>query len=153
MLKLSRVLLVILAVAATSVQAVNGGKTAKAEPSITGQIQKDGLTVQQAEQVLVMVLKHEKLFMKEPGFNIENIEFVPGYVNFHVTYDTPKAGATEVIGAFAVSPRTGDVWETNLCKRYAFPALKRVQAAIMQRTGSTFASETNDLRGMGCADE
>lgn len=150
-----RQLLAILAIASTvvQVQAADGERAARPVPLTASQVQTEGLTSAQARQVLVMVLKHEKLFMNKPGFNIEDIEFVPGYVNFHVTYDSPKAAATDVIGAFAVSPRTGDVWETNLCKRYEFQALKRVQGTIMQRTGKTFASEVGERRGLGCTDE
>jgi hypothetical protein len=153
MLNLSRVLLVILAFATTAGHAAGGEKAMTPGPLNASQVQADGLTIDQAKQVLVMVLKHEKLFMKKPGFNIEDIEFVTGYVNFFVTYDSPKAAATDVIGGFAVSPRTGDVWEANLCKRYDFPALKRVQATIMQHTGKTFASEVSERRGLGCTDE
>ncbi len=77
-------------------------KAPSASPVISGQIQRNGLTAQQANEVLIMVLKHEKLFIDKPGFNIENIEFVPGYINFHVTWDSPQAAATDVIGEFAI---------------------------------------------------
>jgi hypothetical protein len=68
-----------------------------------------------------------------------------------LTYDSPKPGATQVLGRYAVGRLTGDVWETNLCKRYDFPSLKRVQAEIMARTKKTFADESDARRGLGCA--
>ncbi|AUP76360.1 hypothetical protein CWS02_05580 [Enterobacter sp. EA-1] len=91
-----------------------------------------------------MVLKHETLFIDKPGFNIEHIEFVPEYINFHVAWDSPDAAATDVIGEFVVSPRTGDVWESNMCKQYAFSELKRLQTEIMKRTGWTLAGELKE---------
>ena len=117
---------------------------------ISGQIQHNGLTAEQARELLIMVLKHENLFIDKPGFNIEHIEFVPGYANFHVTWDSPEAAATDVIGEFAVSPRTGDVWESNNCKQYSFPELKRLQAEVMKRTGWTFSGELKEREGLGC---
>lgn len=73
-----------------------------------------------------------------------------GFYTFSVTFDSPKAAATDVVGAFAVSRLTGDVWETNLCKRYAFPALRAAQRRIMARTHGSFRAETAARQGLGC---
>jgi hypothetical protein len=123
-------------------------------------VQPSGLTKEQAKQVLVIVLKHLKFNLAREGMYLDGDitapsggPFHPGYYDFALTYDTPDAAATDVLGSYAVSLKTGDVWEVNLCKRYAFPALTRVQVAIMQRTGQTFASEKNERRGLGCSDE
>jgi hypothetical protein len=68
-------------------------------------------------------------FKVDPGIPSER-----GFWEFGLTYDSPKLGATQVLGRYAVSRLTGDAWETNLCKRYDFPSLKRIQSAIMART-------------------
>jgi hypothetical protein len=115
-------------------------------------ISPSGLTEQQAKDILVMVLKHEKMYMYKEGFDIERINYAKGYTTFQVTYDTPKAAATEVIGAFAVSPRTGAVLEVNLCRNYSFHALTEIQNDIMKQTGATFASEKELLNQLGCGD-
>lgn len=119
-----------------------------------------GLTKMQAKQVLVTVLMHEKFKLAKPGVSI-NDDLLgpdgkpphPGYYDFSIGYDSPSAGATEYVGLFSVSTATGDVWETNLCKRYVFPALKATQKAIMKQTGKTFESEKRERRGLGCTDE
>ena len=75
------------------------------------------------------------------------------YWEFGLTYDSPKYGATQILGSYAVSKFTGDVWETNLCKRYEFPSLRQIQHAVMRRTGRSFADETKARPGLGCTDE
>jgi predicted nucleotidyltransferase len=62
-------------------------------------------------------------------------------------------GATQVLGHYAVSRLTGGVWETNLCKRFDFSKLRRMQAQIMQRTAKSRADEVEARRGLGFTDE
>ncbi|MDR3441349.1 hypothetical protein [Telmatospirillum sp.] len=150
MLTLSRILLALAVIAVVSAQPSAGQNTSGTGGFDERQVQPSGLSVDQARQLLVVVLQHEKLMVNKPGFNIENIEFVPGYVNFFVTYDSPKAGATDVIGGFAVSPRTGDVWETTLCKRYQFRTLSDIQKRIMEKTGKRFATNDEAKEELGC---
>lgn len=148
-MQINNALCIFLVLAACSAIAKSDGFQADA-------VQATGLTTEQAQQVLIVMLKHEKLLMTKPGFDIEALRSShPGYQDFGVTYDSPKAAATDVIGWFSVSKMTGDIWETNLCKRYAFPQLRRIQAAIMKRTGKTFASksEVTARRGLSCTDE
>lgn len=146
----NREILIILALLCCPLSVSASEKTLSPSPVISGQIQHDGLTPEQARALLIMVLKHETLFIDKPGFNIEHIEFVPEYINFHVTWDSPDTAATDVIGEFVVSPRTGDVWESNMCKQYAFSELKRLQTEIMKRTGWTLAGELKEREGLGC---
>lgn len=129
---------------------LTAGSSCAATPVISGQIRHDGLSTDQTRELLVMMLRHEKLFINKPGFSIETVRIIPGYINFHVTWDSPKAAATDVIGEFAVSPLTGDIWEINNCKRYSFKQLSQVQAEITKQTGKTFADEATVRQGMGC---
>jgi hypothetical protein len=84
-----------------------------------------GLTKDQAKQLLMLVLRHERYKLRKPGVfvdgDLKDDKGKPphtGYFDFSVGYDSPKAGATEYWGLFAVSVRTGDVWELNSCKHY-----------------------------------
>jgi hypothetical protein len=124
------------------------------------QVQPTGLTKDQAKQVLTVVLKHERYKLRMPGVFI-NGDLAdekgnpphPGYFDFSLGYDSPKAGATEYMGLFSVSTATGDVWEINTCKHFAFPALRRLQSEITARTRKTMADEVAQRRGLGCTDD
>jgi len=118
------------------------------------------LTADQARQVLIVVLKHEKIDIKKDGMDIDGpfkvdsgIPSQRGFWEFGVTFDSPKYGATQVLGRYAVSRLTGDVWETNLCRRYRFPKLGKIQAAIRLKTGKSIADEKDARRGLGCTEE
>ena len=74
----------------------------------------------------------------------------PGYIDFALTYDTPSAAATDVLGTWSVDILTGDVLENTRCKRYRFAGLKRLQAAISARTGVALPPEKLALGRIGC---
>ena len=107
--------------------------------------------------ILRVVLKHQRYDPNKLGMDLEALHKKdgndphPGFYDFRFTYDTPASGATEVLGAYAVSRFTGDVWEVNLCKRYSMRDLKKLQKIIMDRTGRSFASETKERLGLGCS--
>lgn len=152
--KMSRMLLLVFAITASVASAK--------EPTTIplDQITSEGLSRGQAKQVLIVVLKHQRYKLGKSGVFIdgdltdENGKPPhPGYFDFSLGYDSPKAGATEYWGLFSVSVSTGDVWETNTCKRFVFPALQRIQKNIMERTGKTMADEKAQRRGLGCTEE
>ena len=123
-------------------------------------IGQDGLTGEQAKQVLIEVLKYEKFQLTKKGMDIDgpfkvdpNIPTHCGFWAFGLSYDSPKYGATQVLGQYAVSRFTGDVWETNLCKRFDFPKLRRMQAQITLKTAKSRTDEVEARRGLGCTDE
>jgi hypothetical protein len=131
------------------------GKQAAFDPT---RIAQNGLTKDQAKQVLLIVLRHEGYKLTKPGMYVEYLrneqeeDPYEGYFNFSLGYDSPKAAATDVLGYFAVSKVTGDVWELNLCKRYSFPELRRIQKTIMMRTKKTFSDEKEQRLSLGCPD-
>ncbi len=131
-----------------------------AAPFKSAEVRENGLTKDQAKQVLMVVLRHEKYRLSMPGVFIDgNLADEqgnpphPGYFDFSLGYDSPKAGATDYLGLFSVSVKTGDVWEINSCKNFHFPALAQLQAMIMKRTKQTFAGEKDARKGLGCTDE
>jgi hypothetical protein len=121
-------------------------------------ISRDGLNLAQAKKVLTLVLRHEGYDLKKRGMYIDDDIKTPeggpphpGYVDLSLQFDARTAGATAALGYFAVSKKTGDVWEVNRCKRYRFPELSRIQRLIMQRTGTSLADEREQWKGLGCA--
>lgn len=124
------------------------------------QIEHSGLTREQAQQVLLVALKHQDYQMDKPGVFVDGNLLDengkpphPGYFDFSLGYEHPKAGATEYWGLFSVSTTTGDVWETNSCKRLDGSELRALQGQIMDRTGKSLADEQAQRLGLGCEDE
>ncbi|UZE31603.1 hypothetical protein [Pseudomonas asplenii] len=125
-----------------------------------GQVNPQGLSREQARQVLEVALKHENYKLGRPGVFIDGDLADengnpphPGYFDFSLGYNDPKAGATEYWGLFSVSVATGDVWEINTCKRLAGAELKQLQNRIMTRTGKSLSDEKVQRQGLGCSDE
>jgi hypothetical protein len=117
-----------------------------------------GLSLMQAKRLLLLVLRHEHIRIKRPGMYIESLKKPdgrtahPGYFDFTVTHDSESTGATEVLGSYSVSIRTGDIWEVNLCKHYDFAELSRAQKAIQKATSTSPRDEKDSRRGLGCSD-
>lgn len=142
--------------------AITASVASAKEPAIIplGQIAPEGLSRNQAKQVLIAALKHQRYKLEKSGVFIDGDltdengnPSHPGYFDFSLGYDSPKAGATEYWGVFSVSVLIGDVWEINTCKRFVFPALQRIQKNIMKQTGKTIADEKAQHRGLGCTEE
>jgi hypothetical protein len=123
-----------------------------------GEIHPQGLTLAQAKRVLVFVLKHEGYSVNKPGVFIEDLvdnkgnSSLPGYFQFSLGYDNPKAAALEYSGLYAVSVSSGETWEIHQCKTFSFPALQRVQRQIRAKTKKTAQEERVLRRGLGCTD-
>lgn len=116
-----------------------------------------GLTKNQAKQVLIVVLKHARFNLSTPGMYIDDDLHGPngepnrpGYYDFSLSYDTPKAGATNYLGYYSVNVRSGDVWEVESCKRYGFPKLRALQRKLKKRTGTALADERIARDEVGC---
>ncbi|WP_025127331.1 hypothetical protein [Pseudomonas sp. PH1b] len=121
------------------------------------QVNPAGLTREQAQAVLQVALKHQDYPMGKPGVFIDgDLQDEsgqpphPGYFDFSLGYNDPKAGATEYWGLFSVSLATGDVWEINRCQRLDGAELRALQGQIMARTGKTLAAEQPQRQGLGC---
>jgi len=120
-------------------------------------VAKSGLTREQAKKVLLVVLRHEKYHLNTPGMYIEDDLHGPngeanrpGYIDFALTYDSEKAGATAVLGNYSVNVLTGDVWEVESCKRYQFSVLRQLQTKIQSQTGVSLASLKQARQEVGC---
>jgi hypothetical protein len=117
------------------------------------------LSVAEARDLLLLVIRHEGYTLEKRGISLEVVttrSHQPvhlGYLDFSLTFETLSAGATDALRLYSVSPRTGEVWETNLCRRYEFPALEAEQKKIQKRTGYSPADEQELRRGLGCSDD
>jgi hypothetical protein len=133
---------------------------APADPLAAARIAAQGLTREQAQAILMLVLRHQHVPAK-PTLEIEHLvkngskpeDIRPGYYSFGVTSDSPNMGASNVWGMYAVSRYTGDVWESFSCRRYRFAKLRRLQATIMKKTGKSFLDERQERLMLGCSDD
>lgn len=116
-------------------------------------VDRSGLNEAQAREVLALVLRHDQV---PPDASVEvltgagGLALFAGYLAYGVSIDSPSAGASTPLGMYAVSLRTGDVWETNRCQRASFPTLTALQRAIRARTLTSLADERAQRRGLGC---
>ena len=109
----------------------------------------------QARSVALLVARHDNINVDDPDIVVDSMDgngaFVPGYLSFIIIAVDPHVpGKDHTLAMYAVSPRTGDVWELNLCKHYDFPDLVRMQHAIQRKTGSHLSDETASAKSMGC---
>lgn len=116
-----------------------------------------GLTTEQAKKVLIVVLKHEKYRLSDKGMFIDDNLLPPsgkpdrpGYIDFSLSWDNPKAGATAYLGYYSVNIKTGDVWEVESCIHYRFALLRALQRKIVQRTGTPLTNEDVARSEVGC---
>jgi hypothetical protein len=111
------------------------------------------LTADEARRLAVLVAEHDHIDTGDTHIEINSMdmgsEFIRGYASFIVIRESTSPGPDETLRRFAVSRRTGDVWETTLCTHYSFPELTRRQRALTGRIGSPgeVAAEQKEL---GC---
>jgi hypothetical protein len=115
----------------------------------------DQISSAQARSVALMVARHDSINVDDPDILVDSMDgngaFVPGYFSFIlIAVDPHVPGKDHTLAMYAVSPRTGDTWELNLCKHYDFPELERVQRSIQRKTGSHLSDETASAKTMGC---
>lgn len=153
-MKLSRALLLTVFLMTASVAA----KSAASLP--LGKIDSQGLTPEQAKQVLIFTLKREGyhlnrrgVFFDGPFLDDKGNPAIPGFANFGLGYTNPKDLAVSSWGLFAVNVSSGEVWEINKCKMYSFPALQSIQHKIRTITKITEADERLQRRGTGCTNQ
>jgi hypothetical protein len=115
------------------------------------------ITATEAESLVRVVLRHEKIRLSPRYCELERLDhegksFVSSYYSFGAHCDYPNTAATTPFGIYVVSPRTGDVWEFNRCKWFRFTELRTLQRDIKRRTHATDDAELTYRRKTGCAD-
>jgi hypothetical protein len=135
---------------------------ARAEGFKLAEVQQNGLSKMQAEQILQLVIARSayRKWLHSSNAYIENLDepakqAVPGFFMFRLAYDAPTAGATAYAGPYLISQKTADVWDVSLptaCKNLHFPALTRLQAGVMKETGATVQDESALRKAFDCFD-
>jgi hypothetical protein len=119
------------------------------------QAQDSTIGVDDAKQLVGIVLRHQKFPSSSPYCTVENLDkngepFQPGYYAFGASCDFPNTPATSPWGTYLVSPRTGDVLNYDTCRWLSYSDLRQRQKQIMLKTGATRASEQKYRDSRGC---
>ena len=114
------------------------------------------LTASQARRIALLVARHDKIDLSDTHIEFNSMDtgadFVPGFSSFIVIRESTTPGPDETLRRYAVSRRTGDVWEMNLCTHYAFPELARMQLALAGHSGNEGAEVAQQGRQLGCSE-
>jgi Effector immunity protein Tgi2PP len=105
----------------------------------------------------MLVARHEKIDVSDTHIEVNSMDmgaaFVPGFSSFIIIRESMTPGPDETLRRYAVSRRTGDVWEMNLCTHYDFPELTRLQQALLGHPPNEAAELAAQGRELGCSSE
>jgi hypothetical protein len=114
----------------------------------------------QARQVAVLVAQHDNITVDDRTIVMNSMDtrsdagFIPGYFSFSVIRESDTSTQPdETIRMYVVSKKTADTWELNLCRHYEFPALKKFQRDLIQKTGAAAGDDSEMPKAIGCADQ
>ena len=135
-----------------------GGQTAPKSPlkkeSAKSAARVQYVTGEEARRLVLMALKHDGHDPETtPGLVLTEItdatgrDAFAGFRMFSLAFEAETGGSNN-IATYAVSKKTGDLWDSDRCVRYVFPELKVEQQKIMKRTGSTFESEAMERKAL-----
>ena len=127
-------------------------------------ISKRGITLKQAEYIVALTARHEKLpvMMRYSAIDrnaYTDPAFPPdGFYYFSLAYMDLGSLVINYRNSYYVERKTGDVLEEETamntpCLRVSFPALAKLQSKIMAATGASFASEAAQQHTLECVTE
>lgn len=112
----------------------------------------------QARQIALLVAAHDHITVDDRNVVLNSMDtrtpegFLRGYYSFSIIREGSSAAeADDTIRMYAISKRTGETWEMNLCNRYNFPALEKMQKSVMRETGSNLVEDPGMPKDIGCA--
>jgi hypothetical protein len=115
------------------------------------------LTASQTRRIAQLVARHDNIDLSDTHIEFNSMDtgaaFVPGFSSFIVIRESTTPGPDETLRRYAVSRRTGDVWEINLCTHYAFPELARMQVAMAGHPGDEAGQIAEQGRQLGCSEQ
>jgi hypothetical protein len=156
------IVLVVLLVTAALAAAAQIGTVSRAQHVSVEQVIRKSNTAQpatissvEAKSLVQAVLKNRNIHLSAKYCELKALgrdgkPFVADYYTLGASCDYPNTAATTSFGVYVVSPRTGHVWEFNICEQFSFPTLTRIQKDIKQRTGNTDIAEAKYREQMGC---
>lgn len=113
------------------------------------------LTEGQARRIVVLVARHDNIDLTDTHIELNSMDmgadFVPGFSSFIIIRESMTPGPDETLRRYAVSRRTGDVWEMNLCTHYDFPELMHLQQALAGHSHDEAAAVAEQSRELGCS--
>ena len=135
----------------------------KAIPSFQ-HISKRGITMKQAEYIVALTARHEKMPVMAHYSAIDRNTYTdptfppPGFYYFSLAYMDRVSLVISYRNSYYVERKTGDVLEEETamntpCLRVSFPALAELQSKIMAATGAAFVSEANQQHTLECITE
>jgi hypothetical protein len=123
---------------------------AAARPAASGR----GLTPRQAHAIAVLVAHHDRIDLSDTHVELNSMDlsaaFVPGFYSFIIIRESSMPGPDETLRRYAISRRTGDVWEMTLCTHYDFPELTRMRRTFGRAGAAAEVAEQG--RQLGCGE-
>jgi len=113
------------------------------------------ITPRQAHQIAVVVARHDDIDLADTHIELNSMDlgrdFAPGFYSFILIRESTSPGPDETLRRYAISRRTGDVWEMNLCMHYDFPELTHLQRSFSGRSVSNPAELSAQSKRLGCS--
>jgi hypothetical protein len=113
------------------------------------------ITLRQAHQIAALVAHHDDIDLGDTHIELNSMDlgsdFTPGFFSFIVIRESTSPGPDETLRRYAISRRTGDVWEMTLCTHYDFPELTRLQHTFSGRAGTDASELSAQGKHLGCA--
>jgi hypothetical protein len=112
------------------------------------------LTARQAHQLAVLVARHDDIDLSDTHNELNSMDlgmdFTPGFFSFIIIRESSSPGPDETLRRYAISRRTGDVWEMTLCTHYDFPELERLQHSFAGRGAASGTELSAQGKRLGC---
>lgn len=114
-----------------------------------------GITAHEAQRIAALVAHHDRIDLSDTHIELNSMDagadFVPGFYSFIIIRESSTPGPDETLRRYAISRRTGDVWEMTLCTHYDFPELTRMRRAYAGHPGGAAAEVAEQSRQLGCS--
>jgi hypothetical protein len=129
-----------------------GGLTPQAALS---QSARHAITSRQAHQIAILVARHDDIDLSDTHNELNSMDlgrdFTPGFYSFILIRESTSPGPDETLRRYAISRRTGDVWEINLCTHYDFPELTHLQRSFSGGAVAGAAEISAESKRLGCS--
>lgn len=113
------------------------------------------ITPRQAHQIVLLVARHDRIDLGDTHVEVNSMDlgrdFTPGFYSFILIRESTSPGPDETLRRYAISRRTGDVWEMTLCTHYDFPELARLQRSYSGRAVNDPAEISAESKRLGCS--
>ncbi len=121
----------------------------------SSQSARHAVTPRQAHQIAILVARHDDIDLSDTHIELNSMDlgrdFMPGFYSFILIRESTSPGPDETLRRYAISRRTGDVWEMNLCTHYSFPELTHLQRSLSGRSVTDPAELSAQSKRLGCS--